>query len=120
MARKLQEEYRKWGLEINTQKTKYLPIGNELSNITLENNEIIMPCDHYTYLGIVFDTTGKDDEEIKRRITQSRKTIGCLNSVLWSHEIGKRRKHNIYESLIKSSLLYGAETWRITENNRRN
>ncbi|XP_072399540.1 uncharacterized protein [Diabrotica undecimpunctata] len=33
--------------------------------------------------------------------------------------MGKRRKHNIYESLIKSSLLYGAKTWRITENNRR-
>jgi hypothetical protein len=26
---------------------------------------------------------------------------------------------NIYSGLIKSSLLYGAETWRLTENNKR-
>ena len=27
IKKKLQEEYKLWGLEINTQKTKYLPIG---------------------------------------------------------------------------------------------
>ena len=26
---------------------------------------------------------------------------------------------NIYNALVKSSLLYGAETWRLTENNKR-
>jgi hypothetical protein len=26
---------------------------------------------------------------------------------------------NIYNALIKSSLFYGAETWRLTENNKR-
>jgi len=26
---------------------------------------------------------------------------------------------NIYNALIKSSLLYGSETWRLTENNKR-
>jgi hypothetical protein len=30
-----------------------------------------------------------------------------------------QRKLNIYNVLIKSSLLYGSETWRITENNKR-
>jgi len=33
--------------------------------------------------------------------------------------IRKERKLNIYNALIKSSLLYGAETWRFTENNKR-
>ena len=31
----------------------------------------------------------------------------------------KVRKQNIYNALIKSSLLYGSETWRLTENNKR-
>ena len=26
---------------------------------------------------------------------------------------------NVYNALIKSSLLYGSETWRLTENNKR-
>jgi hypothetical protein len=34
-------------------------------------------------------------------------------------DIRKERKLNIYNALIKSSLLYGSETWRLTENNRR-
>jgi hypothetical protein len=31
----------------------------------------------------------------------------------------KERKLNIYNALIKSSLLYGSETLRLTENNKR-
>jgi hypothetical protein len=38
---------------------------------------------------------------------------------VWSEDIRKERKLNIYNVLIKSSLLYGSETWRLTENNRR-
>lgn len=120
MTRKLQEEYHKWGLEINMQKTKYLPIGAELSNIKLDNDsDVIEGCKEYMYLGVVFDTTGTDDKEIKKRVTQARRTIGCLNNILWSKEIGKHRKYNIYNTMIKSSLLYGAETWRLTETNKR-
>ncbi|XP_030757399.1 uncharacterized protein LOC115883217 [Sitophilus oryzae] len=95
MTRKLQEEYQRWSLEINTGKTKYLPIG------------------------VIFDRTAKDDKDIKKRISQARRTIGCLNGVFWSNEAGKKRKINIYQTLVKSSLLYGAETWRITEANRK-
>ena len=39
--------------------------------------------------------------------------------MLWSKDIRKERKLNIYNALIKSSLLYGSETWRLTENNKR-
>ncbi|XP_072392161.1 uncharacterized protein [Diabrotica undecimpunctata] len=119
MARKLKEEYKQWGLEINVEKTKYLPIGVVLSNIELENNKEITSCSEYTYLRVIFYRTGKDDEEIKKRVTQARRTIGCLNEIRWSSEIGIKRKYNIYKTLIKSSLVYGAETWRITENNRK-
>jgi len=45
--------------------------------------------------------------------------IACLNGILWSKDIRKERKLNIYNALIKSSLLYGSETWKLTENNKR-
>jgi hypothetical protein len=45
--------------------------------------------------------------------------INCLNGILWSKDIRKERNLNIYNSLIKSSLLYGSETWRLIENNKR-
>ena len=50
---------------------------------------------------------------------QARKCVASLNGILWGKDIRKERKLNIYNSLIKSSLLYGSETWRLTENNKR-
>jgi len=43
------------------------------------------------------------------------------NGIMWSKDIRKERKFNIYlyNALIESSLLYGSETWRLTENNKR-
>ena len=39
--------------------------------------------------------------------------------MLAKEDIRKERKLNIYNALIKSSLLYCAETWRLPENNKR-
>ena len=39
--------------------------------------------------------------------------------MLWNKDIRKKRILNIYTALIKSSSLYGSETWRLTENNKR-
>jgi hypothetical protein len=50
---------------------------------------------------------------------QAKKCIACLNGILWSKDIRKERKLNIYNALIKISLLYFSETWRFTENNKR-
>jgi len=76
-------------------------------------------CQEYKYSGVIFDTSGTDNKEIRSSVIQARKCIACLNGILWSKDIRNERKFNIYNSLIKSSLLYGFETWRLTENNKR-
>ena len=42
-----------------------------------------------------------------------------IRGILWSKDIRKKRNLNIYNALIKSSLFYDSETWRLTENNKR-
>jgi len=42
-----------------------------------------------------------------------------FKGILWSKDTRKARKLNMYNALIESSLLYGSETWRLTENNKR-
>jgi hypothetical protein len=37
-------------------------------------------------------------------LVKARKCIACLNGILWSKDIRKERKLNIYNALIKSSL----------------
>jgi hypothetical protein len=59
------------------------------------------------------------DKEIRSSLIQARKCIACLNGILWSKDIRKERKLNIYNALLESSLLYGSETWRFTKNNKR-
>jgi len=101
MTCKLKENYEKWDLDMNLNKTKYLCIGETHSNLKLDKD------------------SGTDDKEIRSRIIQARKCIACLNGILWSKDIRKERKLNIYNALIKSSLLYGSETWRLTENSKK-
>jgi len=107
MTHKLKENYEKWGLDINFNKTKYLCIGGTHNNLKLDKDNEIEFCQEYKYLGVIFDTIGTDDKEIRSRVIKARKCIACLNGILWSKDIRKERKRNIYNALIKSSLLYG-------------
>jgi hypothetical protein len=118
--RKLKETYEKWGLDTNWNKTKYLCTRETThNNLKLDKDKEIEFCQEYKYLGVIFYTSGTDDKEIKSRIIQARKCIACLNGILWSKDIRKDRKLNIYNALIKISLLYGSETWRLTESKKR-
>jgi hypothetical protein len=88
------------------------------NNLKLDKDKEIEFCQEYKYLGVIFDTSGTEDKEIRSRVIQARKCIACLNGILWNKDIRKERKLNIYNALIKSSLLYGSEIWRLTESNK--
>ena len=95
-------------------------IGETYNNTEqLDKENEIELCQEYKYLCVIFCTSGTDNKEIRSRVIQARKSIACLNGILWSKDIRKERNLNIYNTLIKSSLLYGSETWRLTENNKR-
>ena len=113
MARKLKEEYEKWGLTINLEKTKYVCIGEEGESLKLEGGEEIQPSTECTYLGTKIDQLGDNTTEIKHRISQTRKAINALNSIWWQRNITKNRKLYIYQTMIQSILMYGVEVWQI-------
>jgi hypothetical protein len=52
-------------------------------------------------------------EEIKHRISKTRKVINALNSIWWQKNITKNRKLYIYQTIIQSILVYGVEVWQI-------
>jgi uncharacterized membrane protein len=53
------------------------------------------------------------------RVKQTRKMIGALNGIWWSKNITRNRKKIIYNSMVRSVLIYGAETWSLYEDDRR-
>ena len=62
MTRKLKENYEKWGLIMNLNKTKYLCIGEMHSNLKLDKDNENELCQEYKYLGVIYDTSGTDDK----------------------------------------------------------
>jgi len=51
MTRKLKEEYEKWGLAINLEKTKYVCMGEGKETLEFDSGEEIKPCRECTFLG---------------------------------------------------------------------
>jgi len=98
---KLKETCEKWGLDTKFNKTKYLCTGERQSNFKLDKDSEIEFCQEYKYLvGVIFDTSGTDNKEIRSRVIQARKCIACLNGILWGVDIRKERTLSIYNALI--------------------
>lgn len=58
-----------------------LPISANVNDTQLEEDEIAGYTE-YSYLGVIFDKTGKNDKERQKPIAQSRRKIGRLNGVM--------------------------------------
>lgn len=96
MSRKLQEENEKWVWKSTHKKQNiFLQKQNYLTSIQTKTKLIStqnIPSKELT------DVLGTDDREIKKRIIQARRRIGCLNGMLWTPEIGKRQEYHVYET----------------------
>jgi hypothetical protein len=99
---------------MNIAKTKYMFLGTDTNYLELDNGDIITGCTEYKYLGSIFTKDGRDIKNVSHRVTKARKIIGSQNGIWWSKDITKNRKKMIYNSMVISVLIYGAETWRMT------
>jgi len=98
---------------MNLEKTKYICTGEEKESLKFDSGDEIKPSTECTYLGTKIDQTGDNKTEIKHRINQTRKAINALNSIWWHKDITKNRKLYIYQTIIQSILMHGAEIWQI-------
>ena len=54
MLRKLQEEYNKWGLTINMQKTEYMAVGTDEADDLDIGNASVKRCNTFKYYIFLF------------------------------------------------------------------
>jgi len=103
------------GLEVNTQKTKSLRINAQSNtHIRMAEHEI-EDVDHFTYLGSKISKSGGTEEDIKARIGKARHAFVMLKPVWNNRNIHLKTKISIFNSNVKSVLLYGSETWKHTK-----
>ena len=84
-----------------------MTLGTDTNYLEVENGDIITGCTEYKYLGSICTKDGRDTKNICDRVTQARKITGALNGIWWSKDITKNREKIIYNSMVKSVLIYG-------------
>jgi 5-methylcytosine-specific restriction endonuclease McrA len=94
-------------------KNKYVCMGEGKEILKFDGRKEIQPCTECTYLGTKLDQLEDNTTEIKHRISHTRHAINALNSICWHKNITKNRKLYIYQTIIQSILMYGAEVWQI-------
>lgn len=117
MLNKLTDEYAKWGLDINVNKTEYMVVGAKGQNLNVKGQNI--KCvERYKYLGTLLASSNGYDEEIKVRVGQCRKVIRTLHPIIWNKTLTKRVKRLIYKSIVEPILIYGSDVWTMTARNK--
>lgn len=114
MLRKLDDEYAKWGLNMNMSKTEYLPVGSTQGDPDLQIKRV-RRCRQYKYLGSIISDDGTTKEDIRNRVQQGKKATRILNSLLWSDKINLNTKLTIYKAIVEPILTYGCECWQLTD-----
>ena len=76
MSRKLIEEYMKWRLIVNVEKSNYKAIADTSQDLILEESMgIFKHCNAYKYLGVILTKDGKHDCEIQKRIREKQQFL---------------------------------------------
>ena len=109
------EEAVKTGLQINIGKTEAMRVNNKQQDPLQLNQENIKEVDKFVYLGSVVSKDGGTDEDIKCRINKARHAFNTLRPIWRSTALSLRNKIRIFNTNVKSVLLYGSETWRVTK-----
>ena len=81
------------------------------------NGEPLECVEKFTYLGSVVTPTGGTEEDIASRCKKAQGAFAVLRPLWRSRQISMNTKLRIFNSNVKTVLLYGCETWRMNKRN---
>ena len=92
-----------------TMKLKQAKISSSNNKIKIENQEI-ETSNRFTYLGSIISEEGDLEPELNQRISKA-SNVFRSQAKIWSNKgLSTKTKMKIYNSIVVSVLLYGAET----------
>ena len=103
------------GLIIHPGKTKVLKININRDEGIRINDKTIEEVDSFTYLGSIIDSKGGVEADVKTRIGKARGAFRKLQNIWRSGTIRMATKLRLFNTNVKSILLYGSETWKLTK-----
>ncbi|KAH0811711.1 hypothetical protein GEV33_011080 [Tenebrio molitor] len=116
MMRNLEKYVRKKKLEVNVEKTKMMVFSkrkrkNEESEWKWEESKIERVSE-FKYLGYTFNERATVRAQVREVVRKANKVVGCVWGIgerMWGGEFGRRMM--MFESMVESVLMYGAEIW---------
>ncbi|GBP37630.1 Putative uncharacterized transposon-derived protein F52C9.6 [Eumeta japonica] len=117
MLQQLSDESVKAGLTMNPTKTKIMTNSQQIAHneLIIVNSEQLEYVKEYIYLGQLISTDGSMNKEIERRITNTWKKFWSLKEIFKDKDMPMTAKKKVYELCIMPCLLYGCQTWALTE-----
>ncbi|VDP58068.1 unnamed protein product [Schistosoma margrebowiei] len=102
------------GLNIHKEKNKVLRYNTACSNPIRIDGEDLEDVKTFTYMGSIIDEQGGSDADVKAQIGKARAANLQLKNIWNSKQLSTNTKLRIFNTNVKTVLLYGAETWRTT------
>ena len=111
----MSHSHRSIGLKIHKKKTKIPRLNTICERPIMVEGEGIEELESFRYLCSIVDTRGGTEADVKTRISKARAAFHILKNVWKSRVIGKTSQIRLFNTNVKSVLLYGAETWRMNK-----
>ncbi|VDP48333.1 unnamed protein product [Schistosoma margrebowiei] len=103
------------GLNIHKGKRKIVRYNTACTNPVTIGGENLGNVETFTYLGSIIDEQGGSDADVKARIGKARAAYLQLSNIWNSKQLSTNTKIRIFNTNVKTVLLYEAETWRTTQ-----
>ncbi|VDO67176.1 unnamed protein product [Schistosoma curassoni] len=103
------------GLNIHKGKSKILRYNTTWNNPITIDGEDLEDVKTSTYLGSIIDEHGESDADVKAWVSKARAAYIQLKNIWNSKQLSTNTKVRIFNTNVKTVLLYGAETCRTTE-----
>ena len=108
----------KTDLRFSKSKTKVMRVNTRNADKLELDGEATDERENFTYLGSNFsmvDLTGGSDRDIQGRSGEARAAFAILTPLWRSQVISRKTELRMFNTNVKSILLFGSETWRVTK-----
>ncbi|KAI8507720.1 hypothetical protein Bbelb_151000 [Branchiostoma belcheri] len=116
---RLSDRGKSTGLYINKKKTQVMYINTPANPPIKIDGEALEGVGAFTYLGSVMSATDGAQKDIKTRLDKARGSFSRLQTIWKLKQYSLTTKIRLYNSNVKSVLLYGSESWRMTKTDMR-
>ena len=116
---RLVENSKQTGLKPNIDKCKILRMNAKNQESITISGEPLKDVDKFEYLGAFVSNAGGGTMDLENRLTKARATFNRLKSIWSSTSISRNTKLRLFKTLVKTVLMYGSETWKMTKGDNR-